>query len=189
MAQVTNLSPNQIRTNLRRFVADQTAAQQKAAAAPEGTVPVSQNLPPAPGDGGMSFTPRSFTPNAPASTTTNTTEGGAPGTAVTPYIMGTNRTTVDPTPADDFWTLASGPNPAGGGPYDGAFINFTSGFMRQVNNGTSYSGQADKAGGGVINIFQQPVLFFGREVKVDSLGAVVYIGPEYQIGGVGPYFS
>lgn len=49
----------------------------------------------------------------------STGAGEAPGTFNTPYIMGTNRTTTDPDPADDYWLASDGPHPTGGGPYDG----------------------------------------------------------------------
>lgn len=159
MAQVTNLSPNQIRTNLRRFIADQTEAQKKAAATPEGTIPVSNDLPPAPGDGGMSFVPRPFTPVIPASTTTNNTEGTTPGTSATPYVMGTNSTSGGGAVADnDSWTLAGGPSPSGGGPYDSVAITA---WTRIWELGT---------GSGFI--------IFTRGVVADSVGNVVRVSVE-----------
>lgn len=123
LAQVTNLSPNQIRTNLRRFVNDQTAAQTRAAQQPEGTVPISKNLGPPP-DPGMNLAPNAFTPVAVA-------QGLPPvisqtsdfGTAVTPYVMGTNSTAFGGPRGgaadNDSWTASGGPSPVGGGPYDG----------------------------------------------------------------------
>lgn len=107
--------------------------------------------------------------------------------------MGTNRTTTDPTPADDSCALVNGvwiPTPSGGGPYDGVKFDFTGGYVRQVNNGAAFVGQADKAGGGVININMQPTLLFARDgVVFDSLGRLVAVGQEYQVGGVGQIFS
>lgn len=79
------------------------------------------------------------------------------GTATNPYEMGENRTTTDPTAANDTWTLAEGPDPAG--PVTGTDGVVTTN-PRYVSNGD-----------GTGNLYT-------RRVEYDSNGAIIVIGAE-----------
>lgn len=134
-------------------------------------------------DAAQSTTPTVSTPQAPAEITSRETKfEGQPvvlpttteaqsqnpfpspqtpapiGTASNPYEMGENRTTTDPTAADDTWTRAGGPSPSGGGPYDGVVFQ----TVRAYFDGTNWN-------------------LYYRRVESDSNGAAYAIGAEGQI--------
>lgn len=91
------------------------------------------------------------------------------GTAATPYVMGANSTVTDPLLAkNDSWTLKDGPNPPGGGPYDG--VSITS-FERWAQDG-------DPQVFADIPLTIVTIRVFDRGVKWDSFGKIYAIGPE-----------
>lgn len=87
----------------------------------------------------------------------NSTGFDGSGTAATPYEMGENRTTTDPTAADDTWTRAGGPIPdtPDAGPFDSVVTTNPRAFF----DGTNW------------------ILYFRRE-QFDSNGAIFAIGAE-----------
>lgn len=89
----------------------------------------------------------------PAVSPTDATEIGS---RANPYEMGENRTTTDPTAANDTWTRAGGPSPSGGGPYDSVVTT----NPRLFNNGD---------GTGFI---------YFRRMLFDSTGVIHTIGAE-----------
>lgn len=158
ISRITGLTPNQVRVGLRSTdVTGGTAGGNPNA--PEGTVPVSKDLPPNPT--AMQFDPRPFAPTGQGG------PGAAPttpdtGTSASPYEMGENRTTTDPSAADDTWTLAGGQVP--NGPNTGPFDSVVTTNPRAVFDGGS----------------GKWVLYF-RRMEFDSLGAITAIGAELAV--------
>lgn len=83
--------------------------------------------------------------------------GNTNGTVATPYEMGENRTTTDPTAADDTWTRADGPTP--NTPHVGPFDSVVTTNPRAFFDGTHW------------------ILYF-RRTQFDSNGAIYAIGDE-----------
>lgn len=155
VAAVTNLTPNQLRNNLRKFVNDQTTAQ-RIAAQNADTVIVPKSVAP---DPGMNLPPNPFTDGSRSSTAPLLSNEPKLGSAVAPYEMGENRTTTDPTAADDTWTRAGGPVPAGGGPWDGSVVT--------TNPRAFFDG-----------VTMKWILYF-RRMEFDSNGVIYAIGGEF----------
>lgn len=92
------------------------------------------------------------------------------GTANTPYTMGDNRTTSDPTPADDDWDIDNPPEGT-----DGVVMP----AIRYYNDfSTGQSGTLAKPGGGTVAFYTYDRYYFWRPTTKDSTGRVIYIGPE-----------
>ncbi len=90
-----------------------------------------------------------------------------PGTFGNPYIMGTNNAATYPdAAATDTWSLASGPSPSGGGPYDGVAV------------GAGFGANACA----IARIFDQGdgkhFTFFSRNLVFNSKGAIVTVSVE-----------
>lgn len=158
-------------------------------------------------DAAQSITPTVSTPKAPAEITSRETKfDGQPvvlptisdvsgqdagpfpspqnppapiGSSASPYVMGQNRTTTDPVPADDSWTLAGGPSPSGGGPFTGVQVLVPRFYIDPSGAQDTFN---DTLGNPVtINIFT--VYVFSRSITYDSVGAIVAIGPETAYSG------
>lgn len=150
-SQATGVPLERLRVAMRN-AADATAAQ--AAAPVVDTTPLP--LAPYPDPPPSRFETPGFgqTPDAPV-VLPNINQQPT-GTAATPYEMGENRTTTDPTAANDTWTRAGGPIPSGGGPFDSVVLT----NPRYVSNGD---------GTGTL---------YTRRVEGDSNGALFAVGAE-----------
>lgn len=107
------------------------------------------------------------------------------GTATNPYGLGANRTTTDPDPADDQWSLADGPFPTGGGPYDGVTGPLVRFFL---DPSLVSSDQFTDTLGNTVTITIDQIYGYKRPITVDSAGRVVLIGPEQATASF-PLFS
>lgn len=85
LSRLTGLTPNQVRIGLRDAVVISGPVGGNVNA-PEGTVPVSQDLPPVPGQA-MQFDPRPFGPQVPANPIVVAAPEGEQGTTDSPYLM------------------------------------------------------------------------------------------------------
>lgn len=158
VAAVTNLTPNQLRNNLRRFVNDQTTAQRIAAlTASADSISFPKTPPP---DPGMNLPPNPFTDGSRSSTSPILANDPKPGSGIAPYEMGENRSTTDPTAADDTWSRAGGPVP--NTPNPGPFDSVVTTNPRAFFDGTNW------------------ILYFRRE-QYDSNGAIFAIGAELAV--------
>lgn len=156
VAATTNLTPNQLRNNLRRFVNDQTTAQ-RIAAQNADTVVVPKSVVP---DPGMNLPPNPFTDGSRSSTAPLLANEPKLGSAVAPYEMGENRSTTDPTAADDTWSRAGGPVP--NTPNPGPFDSVVTTNPRAFFDGTNW------------------ILYF-RRMEFDSNGDIYAIGAELAV--------
>lgn len=109
------------------------------------------------------------------------------GSVLNLYELGQNRTTVDPAPADDTWSLAGGPVPAGGGPYGGGVRGQ---LERIVSDGASSQTVTFKDTlGNDVGIEIIPTFAYYREITVDSKGRIVAIDAEQPASGIAAQLS
>lgn len=168
LTQLTNLSPNQLRNNLRRFAQQQTEAQTRASnSVDEGTVPVSLNLL---RDPGINLPPSPIFPNQKNTSETPNIPAEV-GTFNTPYVTGSGRTNAFPTPADDSWDIGS--QPAG---FDGVIIADDFDIFNDTSGDVSKDVSLDA--GGSITITSSQVLFYRRRKSYDSNGRLIHVGPQ-----------
>lgn len=158
--RTTNLTPTEVRVSLNATAID---FQRRVDAAQSITPTIS--VPKPPGQITSTETKLEGQPISLPTTTDAQNQNPFPspqtppvptGTASNPYEMGENRTTTDPTAANDTWTRAGGPVPSGGGPYDGVVTT----NPRYVSNGD---------GTGIL---------YTRREEFDSNGAIFAIGAE-----------
>lgn len=178
LRELTNLSPNQIRTNLRRFAQQQTEAQTRSAQrADEGTVPVSLK---SSADSGISLRPSPIFPSPKqTSQTPNIPQEGNVGTAVSPYVTGSGRTTSFPTPADDTWDITA--PPAG---TDGVIIADDFDIFQGTAGGDTVTKSVDQTGGGSVDITSVNIYFYRRRKTYDSTGRIIAVGPQELINSI-----
>lgn len=91
------------------------------------------------------------------------------GTAVSPYVMGANRTTSDPDPADDTWDITSPPEGTDGVIFD-PFRSFP------LESQSVYITDADRT---IISVIYR---LMRRQFIVNSTGQLIYISVETFVG-------
>lgn len=150
LSRLTGLTPNQVRIGLRdaAVISGPVGGNVNA---PEGTIPVSLDLPPVPGQA-MQFDPRPFGPQVPANPIVVAAPEGEQGTWVTPYAV--------PRPAqanfsDDNWDITSPPDGT-----DGVSIRLVT---RAFHVADSDPGSSQ---------------LFCRILTFNSVGALVFISAE-----------
>lgn len=96
--------------------------------------------------------------------------GGGGGTYATPYVLGTDRTTTDPTPADDTWDKGSPPTGT-----DGVTGNW---LRRVLDSGSTVTYLGD--GTNIDTFIVTPVKTLVRTPVFDSSGSLVSLSAEVE---------